>query len=262
MTKREFINALGNKLREGMTPSQIISQVRYYEGYIDGEIAKGKTEEEAVADLGDPILIARNILESPREEEDSFFGSTVQDQNDAYEEGSYQGENQHSEEEVRQAAREDIPLGETAPKREPAHEERKEEERHRAQEEERKESRNVRADAQKEADDPYNGSIPIHGEDEENASEEKRRHVSGTEAGENGSHSETENESPSGTGIFHDEHGRFRWDLLGVILAFALGLTAVIWLVTKIVTAMSPVAIIILLIIIVIFLLIHFKVHP
>lgn len=66
MTKEEFLNALRDKLAEDFSESEIVSELRYYEGFIDAEISKGKSEEEATEELGDPILIARNIAESPR----------------------------------------------------------------------------------------------------------------------------------------------------------------------------------------------------
>lgn len=314
MTKQEFLSALGEKLKEGMTSAQIISQVRYYEGYIDGEIAKGKTEEEAVADLGDPILIARNILESPREEVDSIFGPSVEDQEDAYEEGSYQGENQHSEEEVRQAVREDVPLGETSRSSELHRDEagnqntgesgtEKEAFGENAHQQKRAKSDSStayehagtrrRSFEEREREDSHNGNIPIHGKEdfqdsdhsEEKASQkyhstdntqkrytessqerrsghfdEERESVHGNEReSEQRANEERDETVKSGTGLFHDEHGRFRWDLLGVILAFAIGLTAVIWLVTKIVTALNPIVIVIILVLIVAFLVIRYR---
>lgn len=230
MTKQEFLSALSEKLREGMTSSQIVSQVRYYEGYIDGEIARGKTEEEAVGDLGDPILIARNILESPREEEDTIFGTFPQDQEDAYEEGSYQGENQHSEDEVRQAAREEVPLGETKP-----------------ESSNRQSGEEKSPEEQKASENTHDGNIPIY--DDFAEQEDTKQDTDSEDAGQ----------AFAGAGFFHDSQGHFRWDLLGVILAFALGITAVIWLITKIVSAMSPVVIIILLVLIIVFLLIRFR---
>ena len=92
MTRQEFTDRLAARLAESLPPSAVRSQVRYYEGYIDAEIRNGKTEEEATAGLGDPVLIARSILESPHSEADF----TVSD-GDAYEEGSYQGANQPGE---------------------------------------------------------------------------------------------------------------------------------------------------------------------
>jgi hypothetical protein len=267
MTKQEFLDALGEKLKEGMSSAQIISQVRYYEGYIDGEIAKGKTEEEAVEDLGDPILIARNILESPREDEDSIFVSSLQDQEDAYEEGNYQGENQHSEEEVRRAVKEDVPLGDTPSDSESHYRENIHKNAHESRTEEKTSGQNFNRQKHAEAhssssyenagrdhsEDSYNGNIPIHGEEDFHESDDRK-------TSERRDEDRPDDDTiKTGTGLFHDEYGRFRWDLLGAILAFAIGLTVVIWIVTKIVTALSPVVIVILLVLIGAFLVIRYR---
>ncbi len=99
MTKEEFTEILGAKLSEELSSAEVISQIQYYRGYIDGEMKKGKTEEEITAELGDPLLIARNIIDSPREE--SPFAGTYEDQQSSYYEGEYQGENQKSADDVR-----------------------------------------------------------------------------------------------------------------------------------------------------------------
>ena len=91
MTRQEFINALGAKLCEELPPAEVSSQIQYYQGYLDGEIARGRSEEEAVEALGDPHLIAKTIIESPRQE--TLFGGG-QSQADAYFEGAYQAENE------------------------------------------------------------------------------------------------------------------------------------------------------------------------
>ena len=66
MKKQEFLEALAAKLSEEIpNPAEVADQVSYYEGYIDSEIAVGKDEETVTDELGDPILIARNILEAP-----------------------------------------------------------------------------------------------------------------------------------------------------------------------------------------------------
>ncbi len=101
MTKHEFLQELANKLSEEMSPTEVMREIRYYEGYIDGDMARGKSEDEATSDLGSPILIARNILESPREETDAFQLFPEAEAEDAYNEGSYQGENHLTDEEVR-----------------------------------------------------------------------------------------------------------------------------------------------------------------
>ena len=98
MTRQEFISTLGAKLSEEFSTAEVLSQIQYYQGYIDGEMRKGKTEEEILDELGDPMLIAKTILESPRE--DSSYGY-VRSQQDAYDEGAYQGEYQKSAEDIK-----------------------------------------------------------------------------------------------------------------------------------------------------------------
>lgn len=88
MTKEEFLYALKSKLSEDLSESEIASELRYYEGYIDAEVSKGKSEEEATEQLGDPILIARNIAEAPR----SAYGYREATYEQGYEEATYQQE--------------------------------------------------------------------------------------------------------------------------------------------------------------------------
>ncbi|MDO4803995.1 MAG: DUF1700 domain-containing protein [Lachnospiraceae bacterium] len=66
MNKTEFLDALSEKLSEDLPPAAVQEQVDYYRGFIDGELKKGRTEEEVTYDLGEPILIARNLVESPQ----------------------------------------------------------------------------------------------------------------------------------------------------------------------------------------------------
>ncbi len=71
MTKQEFLNALSAKLYEELPTAEVLDQIRYYEGYIDGEMARGKTEEQITEELGDPNVIAKSILNAPRQTYDS-----------------------------------------------------------------------------------------------------------------------------------------------------------------------------------------------
>ena len=89
MTKEEFLIALGNKLSEDMSEPEIASELRYYEGYIDAEVSRGKSEEEATDQLGDPVLIARNIVEAPG----NSYGYREDTYAQGYEEATYQQTN-------------------------------------------------------------------------------------------------------------------------------------------------------------------------
>ena len=64
MTRYEFTERLRTALM-GEVPSTVIEEnIRFYDRYISDEIAKGKSEEEVLAGLGDARLIAKTILET------------------------------------------------------------------------------------------------------------------------------------------------------------------------------------------------------
>ena len=77
MNKYDFINNLQRHLTGKVSPEQLQDLTRYYNQYIDGEIRKGKTEEEVLASLGDPRLLAKSIISAEgigRYEEENAAG--------------------------------------------------------------------------------------------------------------------------------------------------------------------------------------------
>lgn len=64
MNKEEFITKLQHALAGGIAAGQVAEHVRYYREYIDSEISKGRTEAEVLAQLGDPRLLARSIVDA------------------------------------------------------------------------------------------------------------------------------------------------------------------------------------------------------
>ena len=64
MTKQEFLDELALRLREEGAERLVAENVEYYRGYIEGEVAKGRREEEVLSELGNPALIARSILDA------------------------------------------------------------------------------------------------------------------------------------------------------------------------------------------------------
>ena len=64
MTRSEFLNKLKEALANDLSGPVIQENVDYYSGYIADEVRKGRSEEEVVAELGDPWAIARTIIES------------------------------------------------------------------------------------------------------------------------------------------------------------------------------------------------------
>lgn len=64
MDKSEFIEKLQRALAGGLNSGQVAENVRYYQEYIDSEIRRGRSEAEVMAQLGDPRLLAKSIIEA------------------------------------------------------------------------------------------------------------------------------------------------------------------------------------------------------
>ncbi len=64
MDRTEFIDRLQRALASGVNSSRVAENVQYYRDYIDVEIRKGRSEEEVLASLGDPRLLAKSIIEA------------------------------------------------------------------------------------------------------------------------------------------------------------------------------------------------------
>lgn len=224
MTKQEFLGTLGEKLSEELSAAEVASQVRYYEGYLDGEIRRGRTEEEAVASIGDPILIARTIMESPREH--TMFGTPVPDEADSYYEGAFQAENStpddYFEDDETVVCEED----ESASDR--PYEERRAEE----------PDRGIYGDRREES-----SARPYREPESERETEDAFRNM----AGENVRGTVEKN----GHGFLRDDSGSFSWGSFGIIVAAVMILVAVIGLLTRAVIAAGPVILVILAVILI-----------
>lgn len=64
MSRQEFIEKLRMTLSGRMPSAAVADNVNYYEDYINMEIRKGRTEEDVLASLGDPRLIAKTIIQT------------------------------------------------------------------------------------------------------------------------------------------------------------------------------------------------------
>ncbi|MBO5472409.1 MAG: DUF1700 domain-containing protein [Lachnospiraceae bacterium] len=64
MNRIEFTEKLQRALAGGLNSNQVADHVRYYQEYINGEIQKGRREEDVLAELGDPRLLAKSIIEA------------------------------------------------------------------------------------------------------------------------------------------------------------------------------------------------------
>lgn len=64
MGKQEFLDKLRLALNGRVSVEAVSDTLTYYEDYISAEVRKGRSEEEVMASLGDPRLIARTIIET------------------------------------------------------------------------------------------------------------------------------------------------------------------------------------------------------
>lgn len=65
MNRSEFLNQLREALENELNESAVQENINYYNNYIAEEIRNGKTETEVMEMLGDPWVLARNIIDSP-----------------------------------------------------------------------------------------------------------------------------------------------------------------------------------------------------
>jgi len=64
MTRDKFLQELRIALQGRVPQKEVNEQLRYYENYIIEESRKGRTEAEVLAELGDPRLIAKTLIDT------------------------------------------------------------------------------------------------------------------------------------------------------------------------------------------------------
>ncbi|MDO4277159.1 MAG: DUF1700 domain-containing protein [Eubacteriales bacterium] len=84
MDRREFLDTLASQLTGQMHEGKAAAHVRYYEDYIQSQVRGGRAESEVLAELGDPRLIAKTLLDT-----DPEAGQEVYEEAQSYQ--GYQG---------------------------------------------------------------------------------------------------------------------------------------------------------------------------
>lgn len=64
MSRREFLEILRGQLSGQMAQGKAAAHVRYYEDYIQSQVRSGRSEAEVLAELGDPRLIAKTLIDT------------------------------------------------------------------------------------------------------------------------------------------------------------------------------------------------------
>lgn len=64
MTKYEFLEKMRHALANDLSGPVVQENVNYYDSYISDEVRSGRSEAAVIEELGDPWAIARTIIES------------------------------------------------------------------------------------------------------------------------------------------------------------------------------------------------------
>ncbi len=86
MTKAEFIETLRKSLNGKVDDNELAGNISYYSSYIDSEVRNGRSEQEVIAELGDPRLIARTIIETYQLKDDPIRRQYTSENQDYQEE--------------------------------------------------------------------------------------------------------------------------------------------------------------------------------
>lgn len=86
MTKEEFLDGLRKALFSTGSTTLIEDNIRFYSSYIDDELAKGRSIDDIMSELGEPRLIA-NSIKLAEGYDDVFTGldSGINENNNTYE---------------------------------------------------------------------------------------------------------------------------------------------------------------------------------
>ena len=91
MTKQDFLSGLERALSGEVSQQVLMENMKYYRDYIDGELRRGRSENDVMEELGSPRLIARSIIDAAEAEEEGEAGYGYSRQNIFRQpEGSYE----------------------------------------------------------------------------------------------------------------------------------------------------------------------------
>lgn len=96
MNRSEFIKELREALKNSVSETAVQENVRYYAGYIEDEVKKGRNEKEVIEELGDPWLIAKTIATTPGNQSASQSYERV-DEDYNYTKSSEEGKKKHGQ---------------------------------------------------------------------------------------------------------------------------------------------------------------------
>ncbi len=85
MTRSEFMETLQRTLAGTLGGGAVDGHMRYYQDYFDMQLGMGKSEADIVAELGNPRLLAKTIIEAAKRE---GRGDGTPEYDEVYEDGT------------------------------------------------------------------------------------------------------------------------------------------------------------------------------
>ena len=79
MNRTEFLDTLRSQLSGQMHEGKVAAHVRYYEDYIQSQVRSGRNEQQVLAELGDPRLIARTLLDTDVDDGQADYAEETED---------------------------------------------------------------------------------------------------------------------------------------------------------------------------------------
>ena len=79
MNRTEFLDTLRSQLSGQMHEGKVAAHVRYYEDYIQSQVRSGRDEQQVLAELGDPRLIARTLLDTDVDDGQADYSDETED---------------------------------------------------------------------------------------------------------------------------------------------------------------------------------------
>ena len=93
MSREEFLRGLEEALAGEVPGSVVRDNLNYYSSYLSQELAKGRTMEEIIEEIGEPRIVARTIIDSTDAAADAGDYGAYEDRSsrDGYGNGGYGG---------------------------------------------------------------------------------------------------------------------------------------------------------------------------
>lgn len=93
MSREEFLRGLEEALAGEVPASVVRDNLNYYSSYLSQELAKGRTMEEIIEEIGEPRIVARTIIDSTDAAAEAGDYGAYEDRSsrDGYGNGGYSG---------------------------------------------------------------------------------------------------------------------------------------------------------------------------